>query len=133
MDNRLKYVDISGTFRNQASGILIACKQSQRSCEVMAKQLATRKPKTPEEFDRIEAMKDFVLKTSSLNDKVLSLLDYMTGLLTDISEDSKILIEGAIIRDRLNDQSEQVEILVQQREALITDLYDLRKNQINPK
>jgi len=132
-DRRLKYVDITGIFYNKANDVSIACRQSQRQCENMAKQLATRKAKTPEEFERIESLKEFVLKTTSANEKMLSLLDYVTGLLVEISEDSKVLIEGAIIRDRLKDQEDTVIMLTQQRESLITQMYDLRKDQINSK
>lgn len=133
MDKRLKYVDISANFYNKANDVSIACKQSQRHCEIIAKQLANRKHKTQEEFEKIESMKEFVLKTSKLNDSVLALLDYMSGLLTEISEDSKVLIEGAIIRDRLKDQSENIESLMEQRDKAATELYELRKNQINSK
>lgn len=132
-DKRLKYVDINRAFNGQVSEINIALKVSNRVCEMLANHISKEKPKNPTEFERIEKLKEYVLKTSELNDKVLSLIDYMAGLLTEIGEDSKVLIEGAIIRDRLQLQSDNIQVLLNQREDAIKQVYDLRKDQINPK
>lgn len=132
-DKRLKYLDLNKAFHNQTTDIRLALKQSNRVCEMLANHLAKEKPKTSLEMDRNGHLKDYVIKTSELNDKVLGLIDYIHGLLTNIGEDSKVLIEGAIIRDRLQFQSDSIEQLINSRDNAIKDVYDLRKNQINTK
>lgn len=131
-DNRLKYLELPDAYKSQASEISLWVKQSQRSCEKLATHLSKEKAKSGIEFERSEYLKDFVLKTSESNEKVLKLLDYLTGFLTEVMEDSKVLIEGAVIRDRLQMQSDSIEVLFETNEKAIQQIHDLRKNQINP-
>jgi hypothetical protein len=133
IDRRMKYLDISNAFHNQANEVALSCKQSQRTCEKLAKQLASRRAKTSEEFEKIETMKDFVIRTAEMNERVLKLLDYMNGLLLDVADDSKVLIEGAVLRDKLADQSECLEMLMQERDNAVKQVYECRKDQINSK
>lgn len=130
-DSRLKYMEMPREFHHRANEIYIAAKQSLRTCEIAAKALAKEKPKTPADFERVEAMKEFLLTTAKSNEKVLDLLKYLNGFLQDIATDAKVLIDGAIIRDRLRDQSSTIEILMQQRDNAVKDIYDLRKDQIH--
>lgn len=131
LDQRLKYVDINQVFNNRSNDIRLKLKQSNRACEELAKVLAKSKPRDAEAFEKVERLKEYVIKTSSLNDEVIQFLEYVHGLLSEIGEDSKVLIEGAVIRDKLLMQSETIELLISQREDGIKSIYDIRKNQIN--
>lgn len=122
-DTRLKYVEVLGAFTSRATEIDLYCKQSQRICEMMAKRLAKVKPKTPEAFERVEEMKDFILKTSKNNEATVELLKYIRGFLIDVIEDSKVLIDGAILRDKLEIQSTTIELLMQTQNKLVNDFF----------
>lgn len=126
-DSRTKYVEISEAFNNRASEIDLFCKQSQRICERLAKHLANARPKTQEETERVDYLKDFVVKVSKNNDATIDLLMYMKGFITDILEDSKVLMEGAILRDKLKFQSDTIEILNHE----LNDRVLLLKNEIS--
>lgn len=132
-DKRLKYVDINQVFHNRANSIVLACKQSNRACEELAKVLKNTKVKDAAQFEKVEKYKEYVIKTSALNDQVIELVDYIHGLLVEVGEDSKTLIEGAVIRDRLMMQSDTIEMLTSQREEDFKMIYEFRKNQINSK
>src|SRR5690349_8280175 len=108
-DKRLKYLDINQVFHNKTTDIRLRCKQSNRACEEFAKTLAKARPKDAEGFEKVERMKEYVLKTSQLNDEILGLLDYMHGFLLDLGNDAQILIEGAVLRDKLMMQSDTIE------------------------
>lgn len=130
-DSRLKYVEMPREFYLRANEINIACRQMLRSGEEIAKQLSRAKVKDGPEFERNEALKDFVLKSAQSTEKMLELLTYMTGFLNDIASDAKVLIEGAILRDKLKDQSLKIESLMDHRDSLVKSLYDSRKDKIN--
>lgn len=131
-DSRLKYVEMPREFHHKANEIHIACKQMLRSGEEIAKKLAREKVTTGPEFERNEALKDFVLKSAQSTEKMIDLLTYMTGFLNDIAADAKVLIDGAILRDKLKDQSLKIESLMDHRDTLVKNLYDRRENQIHP-
>lgn len=122
-DSRQKYLDISIAFNNRATEIDLFCKQSQRVCEMLANHLAKEKPKTAKEFERVEYLKDFVLKTSKNNEATLSMLLYIKGFLIDILDDSKVLMEGAILRDKLKFQSDTIEILQETQNKMVNDFF----------
>lgn len=128
-DARLKYVDMPKQFENRANEISLTCKQHLRTCEQLAVRLSREKPKNPQEFEKLEFYKDFVIKSSQLNDQVLGLLDYVHGLLNAIAKDYTLLDE-AKTKDTLRLQSETIELLYQQNEKLVKDLHDaIRENQ----
>lgn len=129
-DSRQKYVDISEAFNNRASEVDLFCKQSQRVCERIAKRLASEKPKTPAEFERAEYLKDFVLKTSKNNEATLLLLAYIKGFLIDILEDSQVLIDGAILRDKLQFQSDTINLQWDKEDQEVQRLYQEKLNEI---
>lgn len=136
-DSRLKYVDMGKTFANHAGAIARQTKISQATCERLASHLSKQKPRTPEEFERVEYLKNFVLETSTLNEMTITLIDYIHGLLSDIATDSEVLIEGAILRDKLHYQSETLELMIQDRDKHVQHIYDkkieeLRQNKANP-
>lgn len=132
-DKRLKYIDLNRVFHNRTQQIKLDLKMSNKSCEMLARHIAKMHPKTRIEQEQADKLSEYALNTAKLNDDILSLLDYIHGLLTDIGQDSQVLIEGAIIRDRLQMQSDNIEVLIDQREQAIKAVYDLRKNQINTK
>lgn len=110
----MKYLDMSRTFRNRASEIDLSCKTSQRVCVELAKRLARVKAKTPDEFEHVEKMKQIVITTSAANEQMLEMLNYMRGLLLQVCDDAEALVDGANIRNKLEMQSETIEILMQQ-------------------
>lgn len=130
-DSRQKYLDISEAFNNRATEIDLYCKQSQRLCEQIAKRLAKANPKNGDAFERVEEMKDFILKTSKANERTIEFIQYVKGLLGDVLEDSKVLIDGAILRDKLNFQSDTILIQFQQQEDQVRAIYNLKKNEIS--
>ena len=128
-DNRLKYLEMPRQFKDRANDITLTCKQHLRICEQLAVRLAKEKPKTAQEFEKNEYLKNFVIKSSRLNEEVLGVLDYTLALLNEIANDYKIL-QQAQIKDTLRLQSETVEILIQQRDQLVNDLYDVKRQLI---
>lgn len=132
-DKRLKYIDINRVFHNRTQQIKLDLKLSNKSCEMLARHVAKMNPKTRIEQEQHDKLSEYALSTSKLNDDVLQLLDYIHELLTEIGHDSEVLIQGAIIRDLLQMQSDNIEVLIDQREKAIKEVYDLRKNQINSK
>jgi len=132
-DKRLKYIDVNQVFHNRSNDMKLRLKQSNRACEELAKTLAKAKPKDSEGFEKVEKLKDYVIKTSALNDEVIQFIDYIHGLLMEIGEDSKVLIEGAVLRDKLMMQSDTIEMLISQREEDFKTIYELRKDKINSK
>jgi len=128
-DRRLKYIESPNVFQARAGEIDILSKQHLRTCAKLASQLAIRKPKTPDEFEKIESMKDFVVKSSQLNERTIELIDYLHGVLTEIAADAVPMSENAKAYDRLNDQSETIRMITQQRDTLINDLYEFKKAQ----
>lgn len=129
-DSRLKYLEISETFNNRASEIDLFCKQSQRICELLANRLATKKVKTQAEFENNEYWKEFVLKTALNNERTIELMLWMKGLLTDILEDSQVLIDGAILRDKLKFQSDTILVMMETQNKLTSDLLSSYKANI---
>lgn len=129
-DGRLKYMEMFSAFTTQALEIDVCCKQSQRACEKMAKQLAARHPKTADEFEKVENMKDFVFRTAQANEKTIKLLEFINKFLQAIAEDAKTLMQGAQIQDQLKDQSETIEHLIQTRESFISQIKQQRQNGI---
>lgn len=122
-DRRLKYVELPRTFHARANEIDITSKQHLRHCHKLAQQLAGRKAKTSEEFERIEAFKEFVIKSADLNEKTIELLAYVQSVLQEIADDVQPLCQDSFIHDRLRDQSEALMMAWQQRDTLINVLY----------
>ena len=129
-DSRQKYLDISHTFNNRATEIEMFCKQSQRVCELLANRLASKKPKTPAEFENNEYWKEFILKQAQNNQATIELLAYMKGLLIDVLEDSKVLMDGAILRDKLQFQSDTIVLMQRQNENITNETFNNRLNEI---
>lgn len=122
-DRRLKYVEMPQVFQRKAGEIGITSKQHLRACERLADHLSKQKPKTPQDFERVEWMKDFVVKSSELNERTIDLLDYLRDMLQEVANDALSLAEGAKIRDVVRDQSDAIEMLTATRDRLINELY----------
>lgn len=121
-DSRHKYLDIAQGFNARATEVDLFCKQSQRICELLANRLASKKCKTPAEFENNEYWKDFVMKTAKNNEATIDLLKFMHGFLIDIMEDSKVLMEGAVLRDKLQFQSDTIEVMINEREKQVNEI-----------
>jgi hypothetical protein len=126
-DHRLKYIELPREFMQRANDVDITSKQHLRYCHKLAEQLSRRKAKTPDEFEKLEAMKDFVIKTSELNEKTIELLKYVQSVLQQIADDTEKMAVDAIALDQLRDQSDTIEYLTKQRETLITEIYARKK------
>lgn len=129
-DHRLKYVEISGIFSQKAMELEISARQQMRSCEELAKKIIKIKPKSGEEFERIEAMKDFIIRTSKMNDSTLAMISYVRGLLSEVIVDCEHLINGSKARDSLRDAQIALEAMMETKHNLTKEIYDIRRNQI---
>lgn len=129
-DRRLKYVELPRVFEHAANEIDISAKIQIRTCEALAKQIKNSKPKNATEFEKIESLKNFVIKSSELSEKMIDLLAYLKNVLQEIAEDAKGLAANAREFDRLRDQSETIQMLIQQRETIVKAFYDNRKGNI---
>jgi hypothetical protein len=129
-DSRLwKYLELPQMFQMKAGDISITSKQQLRACEKLAAHVSRQKPKTPKEFEQNEWLKDFVMKTADLNDKTIVLLDYLKDRVQEICNDAKALKDGAKLNAMVRDQAEKIEILMQERDTLQTQLNDIRATQ----
>lgn len=127
MDSRLKFVELPDQFKNRANDIILTCKQHLRTCEQLAIRLSREKPKTSQEFEQLEFYKDFVIKTSQLNEQVLGLVEYTYDLLNQIANDNRT-VKQSLEKDTIRLQSETIEILTEQRDRLIKEIHDSRRN-----
>lgn len=92
----------------------------------MAKRLAAINPKTGPEFEKVEAWKDFVLKTADSNEKTIVALESFKTLLEGILADAKFL-EVADLRNRLEFQSDTIHLKNQEITQLTNDLRECYK------
>lgn len=122
----LKYIEIKRSFESLASETRVRTKQSQATLERLAKHLARQKPKDGPEFERVEFLKDFVVKTADANESVLKLIGSIHKGLNDIYEDAEQLCNVAFLQDRVKDQSEVIIMLMNHRDELIKQLYEKR-------
>lgn len=118
IDKRMKYLDMPREFKARAQDVELSCKMSQRMCEEIAKRLVRTNPKTAEEFERVEKWKELVLTTSQANDKMVEMLEFVHKFLQDVANDAKMLVDGAEMRNKLEMQSETIEILMQRPEIV---------------
>lgn len=135
-DRRLTYLEMPNRFRQMANDVNTQTRVSQRVCEALARHLAKQRPKTPEEFERVSYLKEFVQKTAEHNERVINLLKYMHGLLKQVAEDSDILVDGASTIELLRDRSDHIEALMDQTtliEQLKYERNKRRQNTGNPK
>lgn len=118
-DKMLKYIELPVAFRSKASKIDVDCKISMRKCEVLAKHLAKQKPKTPQEFEQKAYIEEFLTATATANEDTMDLLRYLHGFLSEVMADAKHLIEGAILRDKLQDQSDTILLQIEESRSIM--------------
>jgi hypothetical protein len=74
-------------------------------------------------------MKQFVIETATANDKMIELLEYTHNLLKEVASDASTLVDGALLRNTIVEQSDTIKVLTAQRDGIVTKLYEGRRNQ----
>ena len=126
-DKRLKYVEMPRIFHEKASKIDIDCKISMRKCEVLAKHLAKQKPKTAQEFEQKSYIEEFITATATANEDTMKLLRYIHSFLAEVAADATHLIEGAILMDKLKDQSDTILLQIEESKTIMKIQKDREK------
>lgn len=122
-----KYLELPQVFQMRAGEIDITTKQHLRVCEKLAKHVASQRPKTAREFEQVEYLKDFVVKSADINDKVITLLAYLRDTIQEICNDTKALRDGANLSRIMRDQSEKILSLMDERDEYLHKYHELRK------
>lgn len=121
-----KYLELPQAFQMKASEIDIISKQHLRICEKLATHLAKQHPAEPKEFERVEYMKDFVLKSADLNEKTIDLLHYVKSIIQEIADDVSSLREGAALTAKVKLQGEKIMQVMKERDELQDELNQLK-------
>lgn len=103
-----KYLSLPQIFQQKANEIDITCRQHIRICERLAGHLVRRRPKTAAEFEQVEYLKDFVVKSAELNERTIQLLGYLQKTIQEICNDARALKEGARMNATIRDQGEKI-------------------------
>src|SRR6185369_13159574 len=117
-DKMLKYLELPTVFRTRANDIDIDSKVALRKCHELAKNLSRARPKTPEEFERVEVLKALIVEMADLSEAMVAFLRYMDGFLQDVMLDAKALCDGADLRNKLLDQSDTILILMEETKTI---------------
>lgn len=125
-----KYQELPYEFQRCAGEIDLSAKQHIRIVEKLAKYLARQRPKAPEEFERVEYLKDFCVKSAQMNDQTITLLAYLRDRLNEIYKDYNRFSEGAKSERIIRDQDERLRAMAKERDELQSELYELRKQQL---
>src|SRR6185369_16197104 len=80
--------------------------------------LSRARPKTPEEFERVEVLKALIVEMADLSEAMVAFLRYMDGFLQDVMLDAKALCDGADLRNKLLDQSDTILILMEETKTI---------------
>jgi uncharacterized protein YoxC len=126
-DNRLKYLELFRSFEYLANEVKLSCKVSQRNCERLAKQVASTKAKTPEQFEKVESLKEFINSTSTANEKTVNALNTIHGYLVEIASDCNDLTNVADLKNKIEIQSETISILMQQNQNIVSLRDEIRR------
>lgn len=108
-----------GKFRNRANDIDIRAKVSQRTCEALAKLLAKKRYKTPEDLEQSEYLKKLIVDTAAQNEAILALMSDTHDFLSEVAEDARVLCDGAHLLDQLKDQSDTMLIHIEESKAIM--------------
>lgn len=127
-----KYLELPQVFQMKAGEIDINHKQHLRICEKLAKHLSRQKPKTAQEFEQHEYMKNFVIKSVDLAEQTIELLDFVKTTVQDICNDAKALKDGANLNRIIRDQAESLEMAMKERDEITQKYYDFRREHKNP-
>lgn len=122
-----KYLELPQEFERRSGEIDLTAKQHIRIVEKLAKHLARQKPKTPEEFERVEYLKDFAIKCAQLNEQTVGLLGYLRDRLNELYADYKAFSEGANLNRVIRDQGEKIEQVMKERDEAQKELNELKR------
>lgn len=122
-----KYLELPQVFQMKAGDIDITHKQHLRICERLAKHLAKQRPKDPKDFEQVEYMKDFVMKSVDLSERTLQLLEYVKITVQEICNDATALKDGANLNRIIRDQGEKIREVMKERDEISKKYYDLRR------
>lgn len=102
-----KYLDLPKKFMGMCIDINVALKQQERVLVHIAKSREVRDN---------EKLSDFVIKSAELNQKTEELLVYLKDFLQEVAGDAEAVMDGARLRNKLQDSSETIEHLIHQRD-----------------
>ena|SRR5688572_14345003 len=122
-----KYLELPQVFQMRAGEIDITAKQHLRVCEKLASHLAKRKSNNPKEFEQVEYLKNFVVKSAELNEKTVALLEYIKSTIQEICEDTKALRDGANLNRIIRDQGEKITLTMKERDEAQAELNELKR------
>jgi hypothetical protein len=111
MNHLNKYLDMPKKFYGIAVEADIACKQVERA----TKELIPRARGD-------EQLSDYLMKVCELYEKTDKLITDTKALLQEIGYDCKAVMEGADIRNKMREHLDMIDVLIHQREQLITQL-----------
>lgn len=123
-----KYLELPREFERKAMEIDITSKQHIRIVERLAKHLSKQKPKTAQDFEQAEYLKDFAVKSAQLNEQTVGLLSYLRDRLNELYADYKAFNEGAKLNRIIRDQAERLELITQERDDAQKELNELKRN-----
>lgn len=123
-----KYLELPREFERKAMEIDITSKQHIRIVERLAKHLSKQKPKTAQDFEQVEYLKDFAVKSAQLNEQTVGLLSYLRDRLNELYADYKAYNEGAKLNRIIRDQAERLELITQERDDAQKELNELKRN-----
>lgn len=126
-DSTLKYLEIFKVFEIQANEVRMSCKVSQRACEALARRVGQVKAKTGPEFEKIEALKEFITTTSVANEKMIDTLSTVQGYLMEIASDCDDLVNVAKLKDKLKFQSDTIDLLLNENHQIISLRDEIRR------
>ena len=122
-----KYLELPQEFQRRASEIDITAKQHMRIVEKLAKYLSKQKPINPADFERVEYLKDFVVKSAALNEQTINLLRYLTDRLNEMYKDYKAFSDGARLNAIIRDQGEKILLTMKERDQAQNELNELKR------
>lgn len=122
-----KYLELPQEFQRRAGEIDLTAKQHARVIERLAKHLALQRPKAPEEFERVEYLKDFCIKSAQLNEQTIDLLAYLRDRINEMYADYEAFRDGARLNRVIRDQGERLEMITNERDALQDELNELKR------
>lgn len=124
-----KYLELPQVFQQRAGEIDVTCKQHLRICERLAGHLAKQKPETPKDFEQVEYLKDFVVKSAELSERTSELIDYIKIKVQEVCNDATALKDGARLNATIKEQGEKIEKLIKERDEFMHKYYGIKKTE----
>lgn len=110
-----KYIDVTREWKTQAIDLKVMLATNKRHYVDLAKNERVRGN---------DKLVSFIMSSSQLNDRVEELLLWMTDFLNEVEKDAKFVFDGAELRNKLQDQSETIVTLMQERDKLTKQITD---------